>query len=384
MNRMRRIVLALICLLLAAPASALAARHGAKHVRTAGAHARKGAGHTRKGAGHTRKGARHSPTGAAATRTGVARGMVVWVDQDSLCILLPSRHTPRRAVAAKLRTNAHYGALLTFRAGPGVDLSDFAGGDQVRVAYSVAHGGTLITSGVTYTAEKTDVGVLMSVDSDQGTFTVQSANGNLTFDDELGLVDSSQLGDRLQVTYTSRPTGLAAHAVQDLAPATPLEATGTITQMAGDESSLSIQTASGQNLTLATEDPSLLDAFAVGQDVQVTYVQVGSALIASDVEAVTDPTLDGTGTTDDGATLDGNGTVTQIPPNGSPTLDVTGAITQIASDGSSLTLQTDSGQSLTFHADGDTLDGFQVGDSVDVTYTQDTTGGLSAQDVEYQ
>lgn len=231
----------------------------------------------------------------------------------------------------------------------------------------------------------------MSVDSDQSTVTVQSTDGNLTFSDASGLVDPSQLGDRLEVTYTSRPTGLAAHAVDDLAPATPVQATGAITQMADDQSSLSIQTASGQTLTLATEDPSLLDNFTVGQDVQVTYVQVGSTLIASDVEALTDPTLDGTGTgtgsqngPDDSGTLDGSGTTTQTAPGNGPTLDVTGTITQIAPDESSLTLQTDSGQSLTFQAGAGTLDGFHVGDSVDVTYTQDVGGQLTAQDVEYQ
>ena len=126
MNRMRLIVLALVCLLLAAPASALAAKPGGKHVRT-------GVARTRKGAARTRKGASRTPTGAVGTRTGVARGIVVWVDQDSVCILQPSRLTPRHAVAAKLRANAHYGALLTFRAGPSVDLSNFAGGDAVKI-----------------------------------------------------------------------------------------------------------------------------------------------------------------------------------------------------------------------------------------------------------
>jgi hypothetical protein len=257
-------------------------------------------------------------------------------------------------IPAKLRVSTLYGTSLTFRVDGGLDLSQFAAGDHVRIAYRAARTGSLIARSVAYADAKTATGTLISVDEDQGTFTLQDSTGTLTFSDEQGLVALDQVGDRLAVTYTSRAAGLAAHAVSDLAPATVLTATGTITQMPDDQSSVSIQTGDGRTLTLAT-DPSLLDGFSVGDAVQVSYIQAGSALIARDVE-----------------------------PFDEQTLDATGTITQIAPDESSFTMQTDDGQTLAFQSDPDALDGFQVGDSVDVTYSQDVSGVLAAQDIEYQ
>jgi hypothetical protein len=257
-------------------------------------------------------------------------------------------------VPATLRASTLYGTSLTFRAAGGLDLSGFATGDGVRIAYSTARDGSRIARSVAYTDARTLVGVVIALDEDHGTFTLQGDSGALTFSDDSGLVDSSELGDRLAVTYTSRKSGLAAHAVQIVAPATVLSATGSITQIRQDQPSVSIQTASGQTLTLAT-DSSLLEGFSVGDDVQVSYVQAGSALIARDVEPLEEQTLDASGT-----------------------------ITQIAPDETSFTLQTDGGQSVTFQADPAALDGFEVGDSVDVIYTQDVSGLLSTQEIDYR
>lgn len=60
--------------------------------------------------------------------------------------------------------------------------------------------------------------------------------------------------------------------------------------------------------------------------------------------------------------------------------DVTGTVTAIG-DGS-LTIESDAGDSMTFAADPELLDGVEVGDSVDVTYYDDGTGALVADDVE--
>lgn len=255
---------------------------------------------------------------------------------------------------ARLRAITLYGTSLTFRAATGVDLSGFATGDRVSVAYRTGRTGSLIARAVAYADAKSAVGILVSVDAGHSTFTVQSAAGTLTFSDAGGLVSATQLGDRVQVTYTSHASGLVAHAVKDLAPAAVLTASGTIIQIPDDQSSVSIETASGQTLTFAT-DQSLLDAVSVGDDVQVSYVQAGSLLIARDVEPLDEQMLDATGT-----------------------------ITQIAPDQSSFTLHTDGGESLTFQAEPGALDGFEVGDSVDVTYTHAISGPFTAQDVECQ
>jgi hypothetical protein len=80
----------------------------------------------------------------------------------------------------------------------------------------------------------------------------------------------------------------------------------------------------------------------------------------------------------------GNVTITiklvpQADPNGDDK-DVTGAITAIGA--SSVTIQTDSGQSMTFQASSDVLDGFEVDDPVDVTYYTEADGTLVADDIE--
>jgi hypothetical protein len=242
---------------------------------------------------------------------------------------------------------------LTFRAGPGLDLGGLAAGDSVRVSYRAGRVGTLIARSFAYTDARTALGTLVSLDADHSTFTLQTTAGSLTFTDDSGLVDDSQLGDQLAVTYTARPTGLAARIVKDVAHATVLEASGTITDIPDDQSSLAVQTAAGQTLTISTEDPTLLDDFSVGDDVQVSYIQVGAHLIARDVEPLDDGTLSASAT-----------------------------ITAIAPDGSTFTAQTDDGQTLTIQANPDDLEGFAVGDQVDITYKQDASGVLTEQDIE--
>jgi hypothetical protein len=81
----------------------------------------------------------------------------------------------------------------------------------------------------------------------------------------------------------------------------------------------------------------------------------------------------------------GNVSITiKLVPNGDPTSgedeDVTGTITAI--EAGSVTVETDDQGELTFVADQDLLDGFQVGDDVDVTYFTDGDGSLVADDIE--
>jgi hypothetical protein len=80
----------------------------------------------------------------------------------------------------------------------------------------------------------------------------------------------------------------------------------------------------------------------------------------------------------------GNVTITiKLVPHADPNgddKDVTGAITAIGA--SSVTIQTDSGQSMTFQASADVLDGFEVDDQVDVTYYSEADGTLVADDIE--
>ena len=84
-----------------------------------------------------------------------------------------------------------------------------------------------------------------------------------------GLLQGVALGDKLRVSYTrDRKGGLTA---AELTFADARTVAATITAVAPDQSSVTVQTAGGASLTLATTDPRLLDWVGVGEAVSVTY-----------------------------------------------------------------------------------------------------------------
>jgi hypothetical protein len=83
------------------------------------------------------------------------------------------------------------------------------------------------------------------------------------------LLEGVALGDDLRVSYRrDRKGGLTA---REVAFADAQTVTATITAVAGDHSSVTLQTDGGHTLTLATGAPHLLDWVGVGDDVSVTY-----------------------------------------------------------------------------------------------------------------
>jgi preprotein translocase subunit YajC len=130
------------------------------------------------------------------------------------------------------------------------------------------------------------------------------------------------------------------------------DVSGTITAIGTDR--VTIQADDGSSMSFQA-DPVLLEDFGVGDQVDVSYyTDTDGTLVADDVEL-----LDESGTDD----LDAIGTVTALGDN-------------------SITVQVDGAGSMTFQADSDLLDGVALGDSVDVTYFQNTDGSLVADDVE--
>jgi hypothetical protein len=87
-----------------------------------------------------------------------------------------------------------------------------------------------------------------------------------------------ELGDNVAVSYTESRTGsLFATSVTYPGAVT---ATGTVSSLAGDGSSFTLQTSSGQSLTMSLPDPEVAQTLAVGDAVQVTYTTNGNALTA--------------------------------------------------------------------------------------------------------
>jgi hypothetical protein len=104
----------------------------------------------------------------------------------------------------------------------------------------------------------------------------------------------AELGEKVKVSYSETRTGsLTATAIQYVGTHT---AGGTVTAIAGDGSSLTLQTAGGKTLTFATAPGSgLLDGVLIGDGVQVTYSSaaagelVGHALKIVSVPVTTPP-----------------------------------------------------------------------------------------------
>jgi hypothetical protein len=126
------------------------------------------------------------------------------------------------------------------------------------------------------------------------------------------------------------------------------DATGAITQVSGDRITIATQDQGAMSFTVDSAD--VTDGFLVGDVVDVTYVDTGSGLDASDVEYVEQ--------------------------------DLSGTVTSV-NDGSLTITDDSSGHSVTFSADpgSGTFDGVALGDPVDVNYHQ-SGGRLIADSVD--
>ena len=83
------------------------------------------------------------------------------------------------------------------------------------------------------------------------------------------LLGGVTVGDELRVSYTRDGKGVLTATAIAYDGATTV--TATIAAIAGDQSSVTLQTSDGHTLTLATADPRLLDWLGVGDQVSVTY-----------------------------------------------------------------------------------------------------------------
>ncbi|HTU95779.1 MAG TPA: hypothetical protein VMF14_08050 [Solirubrobacteraceae bacterium] len=109
----------------------------------------------------------------------------------------------------------------------------------------------------------------------------------LTFQtgDAYDLLESVVVGDALHVSYTRGRQGVLTAATVAFAGARTL--TATITAVGDDGSSVTVQTAAGQTLTLDTASPRLLDWLGVGDEVSLTYTPgAGGAPVARTIQRV--------------------------------------------------------------------------------------------------
>ena len=104
-----------------------------------------------------------------------------------------------------------------------------------------------------------------------------------------GLVAGAQAGDKVRVSYAQTRVGsISATAIQYL---NTLTTTGTVTAIAADGSSVTIQTPDGQSLAFATSAvPDLIAGLQVADGIQVTYTKEASgALIPRAMQTLSTP-----------------------------------------------------------------------------------------------
>jgi hypothetical protein len=168
-----------------------------------------------------------------------------------------------------------------------------------------------------------------------------------------------QPGVMVQITESTDASGNLTITITLVSQTGPQDAAGVVSEV--DSDSFTVQTGDGSELRfhMAADALSNLNLQSCNT-VDVTYHQDAGMLIADTVNVT------GTSTSGDCA----------------PTNDAAGRITAVASN--SITVSTDSGP-VTASVDPSSglTDGFQVGDLVDVTYTQNSDGSLTATDVQY-
>ena len=214
-----------------------------------------------------------------------------------------SRHFKRyHVLPSVLRATATYGQDYSFQFAANPVLADgLLAGDPVKVAYASSGIGTMNAAAITYTNALTASGTVAAVAADGSSITLlnaeDTANTYLTGGNRT-LAASVTLGDVASLRYTT--TAVAkhgapariAHSARITAPASTLQEIGTVTTIAADGSSFTIQTQGGEQLTLWTGgNPARLRGTAIGTSVLVSFAQApGGAAIAEQVAAASGAT----------------------------------------------------------------------------------------------
>lgn len=188
-------------------------------------------------------------------------------------------------------------------------------GDAVRVGYRPSGIGTMNATAITYAGERTATGTLVAAGAGGSSLTLMSADGTTTTygtGGDLTLMRQLALGDVVSVAYTQTPMPTAedmspvsllptptqvgafiasagnaqwvteAHSVQVSAPAGAGVASGTVTAVGADRSSLTLQTASGAEQLFSTAGLALAGV-RVGATVTVDFAQAAGGVAVAEL-----------------------------------------------------------------------------------------------------
>jgi hypothetical protein len=223
-------------------------------------------------------------------------------------------HNPRfkqyHVVPSVLRDSTSYGHTLTFQTGTSA-VAGVATGERVRVSYANAGSGMMVATAVAYPLAKALTGTIASVGS--GTFTLVGSSTTYTIAPTLTPAPALTVGDQVQMSYTWSRRGLLVRTLTITAAPAVTQASGTVTAVAGDGSSLTLQTTAGSALTLSTGgNAGVVSGAAAGDTVSVSYISLGDTLVLQQVTVTAQPSPPST----DPATAASSGTDTSDWTNG--------------------------------------------------------------------
>jgi hypothetical protein len=301
-----------------------------------------------------------------AGNPGQKHGGAGWLSDGAPDTLGGSFH-PYHLLPAVLRGRTTYGPMLTLTAAPGSTVLDgLSIGDRVRVAYSENSRGVFIAKTIAYLGTTAVTGTLADVADDGSSLQVTVGTRTLTLSTGANgsLLAGAQIGDRVRVTYTGSAGTLTAHTLTVLAAPTILQATGIIQTLAADGSGLVLLTTDDRTLALTTADNAGLVAGLVpGDTITISYAKnPDGTLVLQQAQNVL-------GAGQPGPVQGAAGTGRAVGP-----------IAWIDWRHSTITVQIDNGRNETFSvaANPGMIDGFATGDIVQVTYTQNADGSLTA------
>jgi hypothetical protein len=209
---------------------------------------------------------------------GNSKGGPSWLDDGAFDAA--DRAFKRYHVLPSVLNDTAYGQSFTFQLGPNAAITTgFVLGDDVQVGYRQAGNGTMTARTLGYAGAVTTDGIVTSTAADGSSFRIDTAHGQgltLSVGDLTSLVSGLQIGDKIDVTYTKTHGTLTARAVTVTAPPAASQVTGSISSIAADLSSFTLQTPGGRAMTFSTGgDTSIVANVSVGDEVLVTYVRSG-------------------------------------------------------------------------------------------------------------
>jgi hypothetical protein len=221
---------------------------------------------------------------------GSRKGGPGWLD-DGAADAFTRAFRQYHVLAGALRDHSSDAHRFTLQAADPSELAGVALGDRIHVRFRPGPSGTLSLLALTYPGARSAHGTLAAIAADGSSFTLLDAAGQtLSFAAPAGsgLTQTLALGDQVLVTYTVRGSVLTARSATVTAAPQVLQASGAVTAIAPDASSVTIAPASGAAMTFSTAaSPQLVSGLQLGEQIQVAYLQIGAALLAQSVTPAT-------------------------------------------------------------------------------------------------